>query len=212
RMEMKVSEQLAALWHKVKKGGFLVPGMLLQTAAGGMILPLITNFAVNRLGLSHSGVSLALVVGGTAAVLLMVPMGRLFDYLGGKWFLVLGFAVFSASLFLLTAAASFAGVLVLAILMGCAYATLLPSWNALMARYIPESSVGMSWGLLFSVEGLGAVIGPVIGGWLASGGNESIPFKVSACIFGLISVIYLLSPSEMFAHPERGAKLQQESI
>ncbi|WP_042206704.1 MFS transporter [Paenibacillus durus] len=209
-IEMTVGEQFTALWHKVKRGGFLVPGMLLQTAAGGMIVPLLTTFAVNQLGLSHSGLSLALLIGGGAAVLLMVPMGRLFDMIGGKWFLVLGFAVFSASLFLLTSADSFASVVILALLMGCAYATLLPSWNALMALYIPESSVGMSWGLLFSVEGLGAVIGPFIGGWLASGGNEIIPFKVSACIFGVISLIYLLSPAEMFAHPERRTKLRQQ--
>ncbi|WP_025690506.1 MFS transporter [Paenibacillus zanthoxyli] len=208
--QITVGEQFAALWHKVKKGGFLMPGMLLQTAAGGMIVPLLTTFAVNRLGLSHSGLSLALLIGGGAAVLLMVPMGKLFDMIGGKWFLVLGFAVFAVSLYLLTSAGSFISVVVLALLMGCAYATLLPSWNALMALYIPESSVGMSWGLLFSVEGLGAVIGPFIGGWLASGGNEVIPFKVSACIFGVISLIYLLSPSEKFANPERQAKLQQQ--
>uniref|UniRef100_UPI000470FDB9 MFS transporter n=1 Tax=Paenibacillus durus TaxID=44251 RepID=UPI000470FDB9 len=65
--QIKVGEQFAALWHKVKKGGFLMPGMLLQTAAGGMIVPLLTTFAVNQLGLSHSGLSLALLIGGGGA-------------------------------------------------------------------------------------------------------------------------------------------------
>ncbi|NJJ38720.1 MFS transporter [Paenibacillus apii] len=63
-------------------------------------------------------------------------MGRLYDMIGGKWFLVLGFAVFSTSMFLLTSAASFVSVVALALIMGCAYATLLPFWNALMARDI----------------------------------------------------------------------------
>lgn len=72
-----------------------------------------------------------------------------------------------------------------------------------MASYIPEDSVGISWGLLFSIEGLGVVIGPLIGGWLGSWGNELLPFQVSACLFGLISVVYLLSPARLFIHRKK---------
>ncbi|MNH33397.1 putative glycolipid permease LtaA [compost metagenome] len=62
-----------------------------------------------------------------------------------------------------------------------------------MARYIPEDAAGISWGLLFSIEGLGVVIGPLIGGWLVGFGNELLPFRVSACLFGI--KIYLIVSS-----------------
>lgn len=187
-----------------KKGGFLVPGMLLQTTAGGILVPFLTSFAISHLGLSHSQLSIVLFMGGAGVVLFLVPMGKWFDQVGGKWFLVIGFGVFAVALFGLTSINSFSAAIGLSLLLGCAYAALLPSWNALMASYIPEDSVGISWGLLFSIEGLGVVIGPLIGGWLGSSGNQLLPFQVSACLFGLISVVYLLSPARLFIHRNRG--------
>lgn len=205
RPELTVNQQFAALWDKVKKGGFLVPGMVLQTTAGGILAPFLTSFAVKHVGLSHSQLSIVLLMGGAGVIALLVPMGKWFDHIGGRWFLVIGFGIFSAALFGLTSISSFTGAMGFSLLLGCAYAALLPSWNALMACYIPEDSVGTSWGLLFSIEGLGVVIGPLIGGWLASAGNELLPFQVSASMFGLISVVYLLSPSRLFAPKERSA-------
>lgn len=202
RTTSSLSEQINGLWNKVKKGGFLVPGMLLQTTAGGMLVPFLTSFAVKHLGLAQSQLSIVMLIGGAGVVLLLVPMGKWFDRTGGRWFLVLGFGIFSAALFGLTSITSFAGAILLSLLLGMAYAALLPSWNALMARYIPEDAVGISWGLLFSIEGLGVVIGPLIGGWLASFGDELLPFQVSACLFGLISVVYLLSPARLFIRRE----------
>lgn len=203
RMNISVGEQFMMLWNKVELGGFLVPGMLLQTTAGGILVPFLTSFAVKHLGLSHSQLSVVLLVGGAGVVLLLIPMGKWFDRTGGRWFLVLGFGIFSVALFGLTAISSFYGAILFALLLGCAYAALLPSWNALMARYIPEDAVGVSWGLLFSIEGLGVVIGPLIGGWLAGYGNELLPFWVSACLFGVISMVYLLSPARLFIHEKQ---------
>ncbi|WP_052098673.1 MFS transporter [Paenibacillus stellifer] len=203
RVKVSAGEQLGALWSKVKKGGFLLPGMLLQTTAGGMLVPLLTSFAVQHVGLSHSELSIVLLIGGGGAVLLLVPMGKWFDHTGGRWFLVSGFGVFAAALFALTSVSTFTGAAALSLLLGSAYAALLPAWNALMARYIPEEAVGVSWGLLSSVEGLGVVIGPVIGGWLASYGDGLLPFRVSAFLFAVIGLVYLMSPSldSRPAHP-----------
>lgn len=203
-VNISVGEQFVSLWNKVKKGGFLVPGMLLQTTAGGILVPFLTSFAISHLGLSHSQLSIVLFMGAAGVVLFLVPMGKWFDQVGGRWFLVIGFGVFAVALFGLTSINSFSAAIGLSLLLGCAYAALLPSWNALMASYIPEDSVGISWGLLFSIEGLGVVIGPLIGGWLGSSGNQLLPFQVSACLFGLISVVYLLSPARLFIHRNRG--------
>lgn len=207
RIHASLGEQFGTLWDKVKKGGFLLPGMLLQTTAGGMLVPFLTSYAVKYLGLSHSQLSVVLLTGGAGVVLLLVPMGKWFDHAGGRWFLVLGFGIFSMALFGLTGVSTFGGAIGLALLLGCAYAALLPSWNALMARYIPEDAAGISWGLLFSIEGLGVVVGPLIGSWLASVGNELLPFRVSAILFGVISVVYLLSPARLFARREKLAEI-----
>ncbi|WNS45298.1 MFS transporter [Paenibacillus sp. MMS20-IR301] len=212
QVKSSLGKQFNTLWHKIKRGGFLVPGMFLQTMAGGMLVPLLTSFAVKHLGLSHSQLSVVMLTGGAGVILLLVPMGKWFDRVGGRWFLVLGFAMFALGLFGLTSVSSFTGAIVLAVLLGSGYAALLPSWNALMARYIPQESASVSWGILFSIEGLGVVIGPLIGSWLVSFGNELLPFQVSACLFGIISIVYLLSPARLFPRKENQAKLQTDTI
>jgi MFS family permease len=197
-----LKQQLAGLWHRVRKARFLLPGMLLQTTAAGIMVPVLSAFSTDHLALSHSQFSIVMMAGGASAVIALVPMGKLFDAIGGKWFLVIGFGVFSVALYFLTNVESFSHVAGLAILMGFAYAALLPAWNALMARFVPEDSKGMDWGIFSSVEGLGVVIGPLIGSWLASGNHITLPFIVSSGLFGLIGLIYLITPLRLY-EPER---------
>jgi MFS family permease len=194
--------QCMRMWSKMKKAGFLVPGMLLQTTAAGMLVPFLTVYAVNHLGLSRSELSIVMMIGGAFAVLAMIPMGKLYDSFGGKWFLVIGFAVFGGALYRLTYTRTWMEAMVLASLMGLAYAVLLPSWNALLARYVPEDAQGTGWGIFSSLEGAGVVVGPLLGSWLASRGDISLPFWTSAALFGLISLVYLFTPSFKFERRE----------
>lgn len=197
-----IKQQLAGLWYRIKKARFLLPGMLLQTTAAGIMVPIMSAFSTKHLAFSHSQFSIVMMAGGASAVIALIPMGKLFDAIGGKWFLVIGFSGFSGALYVLTYVESFSYVVGLAILMGLAYAALLPAWNALMARYVPEDSKGMSWGIFSSIEGLGVVIGPLIGSWLASGNHITLPFLVSSGLFGLIGLIYLIMPLSLY-EPER---------
>ncbi|MBW7457575.1 MFS transporter, partial [Paenibacillus sepulcri] len=80
-------QQLTGLWRKMRTGGFLLPGMLLQTLAGGMLVPVISSFAVDHLAFSHTQFSILLMTGGASVIVLLIPLGRVYDKLGGKWFL-----------------------------------------------------------------------------------------------------------------------------
>ncbi|RKP58180.1 MFS transporter [Cohnella endophytica] len=185
-----IRKQLVQLWDRLKKSRVLVPGMVLQTMAAGMLIPFLSTFAVDRVGLSHAQFSLVILTGGGFAVASLVPLGKWFDRYNSKWFLVCGFGLFSVALFALLFVRSFFSIEGAAILMGVSYAGLLPAWNALMARYIPPESQGAGWGIFSTVEGMGIVVGPLIGSWLAASGNIALPFAVSAVLFGLISLYY----------------------
>lgn len=91
-VNISVGQQFVSLWNKVKKGGFLVPGMLLQTTAGGILVPFLTSFAISHLGLSHSQLSIVLFMGGAGVVLFLVPMGKWFDHVGVNGSSLLGSA------------------------------------------------------------------------------------------------------------------------
>jgi MFS family permease len=196
-----VRQQFRIMWKGMKRAGFLLPGMILQTTAGGMLVPFLSVFGTEKLGLSHSEFSVVLMAGGMFAVVFMIPMGKLFDAFGGKSFLVIGFGTFAAALFGLSYVDTFVQALGLAVLMGCSYAVLLPAWNALMARFVPQDSQATGWGIFTSVEGAGVVVGPLIGSWLASSGNISMPFYTSAALLSMISLFYLFTPSAKFAAP-----------
>lgn len=122
-------------------------------------------------------------------------MGKLSDKWGRKWFLILGFTGFSVSLFSLTFVSTLWQALASAAVLGFfSYSAVLPAWNALLAQYVPQEQQGTGWGVFSSVEGIGVVIGPIIGGWLADRYHEGVSIWVSAVILGCIALYYLLFP------------------
>jgi MFS family permease len=159
-----------------------------------MLIPIMPGFAQEHLGLSYTQYSIVMVVGGGSAVLGMVPMGKLSDRFGKKWFLVLGFLLFALSVGLLPSSQSFGPSLGLAFVLGLSYAAVLPSWNALMATYVPEDQKGVGWGLLSTVEGIGVMIGPVFGGWLATMFGLPVTLLTAAGMFAFLTFFYAVMP------------------
>ncbi|WP_240647189.1 MFS transporter [Paenibacillus nanensis] len=186
-----IREQLTALRERIIAMRLLLPGMILQTVGASMLIPILPTFATNKLGLTGAQYSILLTAGGLCAVAGMIPMGKLSDMLGGKrWFLVSGFASFAIGLYLLAWGLSFWYCFVIAVVLGLSYAAILPTWNAMLASYVPPKQEGIGWGLLSTFEGIGVMIGPILGGVLALWGGETTVFWTSAVLFGLIGVYY----------------------
>jgi len=193
-------EQVVILRERLKQMKVLLPGMVLQTAGAGMLIPILPSFAQNRLGLTGAQYSLLLLAGGACTAVSLIPFGRLSDKLGGKkWFLVTGFILIAAGLYGLALEPSIWLSMALAALLGLSYAALLPAWNALLATYVPPQQAGLGWGIFSTVEGIGGMIGPVAGGFLASSMGESTVVWYSAVLFGLIGFFYLWFPFRSFA-------------
>lgn len=187
-------EQMAQLRMKLVAMKPLVPGMVLQTAAAGLLVPILPTFAHQNLGLSYSQYSLVLITGGIMTALCLIPMGRLSDRYGQKWFLVFGFGVLAAGMAGLLFASNFYAAMVLAALLGGSYAAVLPAWNAVMSYFVPPDQKGMGWGVLSSIEGLGVMAGPLIGGWVASLYSVTVTVIVSACLLAFIALFYVWIP------------------
>lgn len=189
-----LGEQAQELMQRIKAMGFLLPGMVVQTLAGGLLVPVLSRFASETIGLSHSQLSVIMISGGTAAGIGLIPMGRVSDRIGSRWILIGGFGTFAAALFAVSFARTFGQAEWLACILGLSYATLLPAWNALLASYVPESSKGVGWGMVSTMEGIGVILGPLAGGWLADRYSLSLPFRICAALFAVIAVVYFRSP------------------
>jgi MFS family permease len=191
---MPLAEQLARLRGKLVRMKPLVPGMVLQTAAAGLLVPILPSFATGHLQLTYSEYSLVLIAAGVVTAGCLIPMGRLSDRWGLRLPLIAGFAAMALALFLMPHARSIYGALPLAVMLGFAYSAVLPAWNALMSRYVPDEQKATGWGVLSGIEGLGVMIGPVAGGALAHRFGEAAAVGLSALLLLTIAVFYLLFP------------------
>jgi MFS family permease len=188
-------QQLAMLRDKLRQMRLLLPGMILQTAGAGMLVPILPSFAEKELGIDPTQYSLLLVAGGACTVLGLMPMGRLSDRVGHKkLFLVGGFGMFALTLAFMASTPPLWQCILLAVVLGLSYAAVLPAWNALLASYVPPQQQGLGWGIFSTVEGIGVMIGPVAGGVIAHYRGESDVVWISAILFGLIGLLYLLFP------------------
>lgn len=192
-------QQWDALLVKVRVMKPLLPGMILQTLGASMLVPILPTFAAEVLSFSSQQYSVLLVLGGGFTVLGLVPMGKWSDRVGRKPFLIIGFGIFGLALASLSLYPSVIFAYGLAVLLGISYSAVLPAWNALLALYIPPGNKGLGWSLLSTVEGIGVLLGPVIGGIIANATSTDTVIWISASLFAVISVIYMLFPSRWFA-------------
>ncbi|MDY0322464.1 MAG: MFS transporter [Candidatus Carbobacillus sp.] len=198
----RLREQWSALKRQIRHTRPLLPGMLMQTLAAGMLIPVLPDFVSKHLGITYSDYSYVLMSGGAVAMLALLPMGRLADHFGKKWFLVVGFLGLSTVLWIAPLLKSVSATIVLAILLGGFYASVLPAWNALLAQYVPKDYKGMGWGLFSSIEGIGVLIGPALGGFIALHFSTVGTIVTSAFLLLSIAVFYGFSHKSFF-EPQR---------
>jgi MFS family permease len=200
---LPAKHQIKLFWSRLRTMGPLFPGMILQTMAASMLIPILPDFASNHLGMSHTDYSYMMIAGGVSAIIFMIPMGKLSDRFGGKWFMITGFGIFAVTLYGLTLISSVNMIFGLAVLLGLSYAAVLPAWNAFLAHFIPKEQKGIGWGLISSLEGIGIILGPVIGGWVAVRFSNSVTILISGLLFFIIALFYLLFSTANFRAKDR---------
>jgi MFS family permease len=200
---LPAKHQIKLFWSRLRTMGPLFPGMILQTMAASMLIPILPDFASNHLGMSHTDYSYMMIAGGVSAIIFMIPMGKLSDRFGGKWFMITGFGIFAVTLYGLTLISSVNMIFWLAVLLGLSYAAVLPAWNAFLAHFIPKEQKGIGWGLISSLEGIGIILGPVIGGWVAVRFSNSVTILLSGLLFFIIALFYLLFSTANFRAEDR---------
>jgi len=199
-----LKDQVQGLMRHMSAVKPLLPGMILQTLGASMLVPILPTFATSELGLSTSHYSLVLLAGGACAVISLIPMGLLSDKLGKKWFLIAGFCGVAVGLYMMTTLESIWTMLIWAIVLGVSYSALLPAWNALLAQFVPPQQKGVGWGLFSTVEGVGVMLGPVIGGIIGDSFGLTMPFLIASVVFLFIGLFYMWFPLRLFKDPGKG--------
>ncbi|HYM92121.1 MAG TPA: MFS transporter [bacterium] len=165
----------------------LATSIIPQIIAAGVLIPVVVPYLETVRGLDERQLLVLMVLGIGTGLLLLTPAGRIGDRVGRRRTYALGLGVvavlllavpFCHSLWLL--ALDFIGL-------GVGYAFVLPAWNSILLRLLPVDIRGSGLGVLMTVEGMGGVIGPLVGGLLWQWSHPSAPFYLSGGLLLLAS-------------------------
>lgn len=151
--------------------------------AGSNMNVMIRDISVD-LDTSVQGVQFAITLFLLTMAALMIPGGKLTDMLGRRWCLVAGLLLFGSGA-VTSAVAPGLGILVVgySILEGIGTALLIPPVYILTTLLFPDiGSRARAFGVISAMGGIGAVTGPLIGGFIASAVNWRAAFVVQAVI------------------------------
>ncbi|HEV2282159.1 MAG TPA: MFS transporter [bacterium] len=172
-----------ALREMLRSLVMLAASLVPQIIAAGVLIPIVVPYLEFFRGLDERQLLMLLLLGPGMGLALMTHAGHLGDRLGWRrtYAIALGsIAVLlllipfcGSSLWLL--ALDFAGI-------GVGYAFVLPAWNSILVRLLPQDVRGAGLGFAMTIEGMGGVVGPLIGGFLWQWTNQSSPFYLSGVL------------------------------
>ncbi len=142
---------------------------------------IVPQFVTDRLGLGSSWVYVAFLVVSVVSGALLLPFGRIADSRGRRPVMMGGLVLGAVGFALLPAVPHLAGLLVAMALLGAAGAADSVAPGAVMGDVV--GGRGGTVVAVFQMSGdLGAVIGPVMAGWIADAHGYGASFGVAALI------------------------------
>jgi DHA1 family multidrug resistance protein-like MFS transporter len=161
----------------------------------GMVIP-IFPFYIDRLGAGGRELGWLIAAYSLTQFLFAPIWGGVCDRVGRKPVLMLGILGNGASLLMMGLATELWMLFVARTLAGVLSAATLPTTMAYVSDSTSEEERGGGMGKLGAAMGLGVILGPGLGGWLA-GGSLSTPFFVAAglSLLSLLLILLLLPES-----------------
>lgn len=183
--------------------------VVLMSASYTMLIPFLPMYLINELGVTSDNVNMwsGIIFSVTFIVsAVMAPIwGKLSDKKGRKPMAVRAGVGLAITYFICGIVSSPIQLMFARILQGFA-AGLWPAELAIMSSYAPKEKLGFCMGVMQGALTAGGVIGPLLGGVLASVFGMRVSFFISAGALALITLITLIFIKE----PPREAKTPEQ--
>lgn len=187
----------------------LTCNVVLMSASYTMLIPFLPMYLINELGVTSDNVNMwsGIIFSVTFIVsAVMAPIwGKLSDKKGRKPMAVRAGVGLAITYFICGIVSSPIQLMFARILQGFA-AGLWPAELAIMSSYAPKEKLGFCMGVMQGALTAGGVIGPLLGGVLASVFCMRVSFFISAGALALITLITLIFIKE----PPREAKTPEQ--
>ncbi|KPB04926.1 MFS transporter [Bacillus sp. CHD6a] len=158
----------------------------------GLVIPILP-FYIDKFGADARTLGLLVAVFAFMQFLFAPLWGRLSDKIGRKPLITIGLFGFAIAEFIFAYASGLWMLFLSRILAGTFGSALMPTAMAYVSDVTSSEKRGQGMGIMGAAMGLGIVVGPGLGGWLAEY-DLSLPFLVAgiaATIAGILSVIIL---------------------
>jgi sugar phosphate permease len=166
--------------------------VLLTSAAQQAISPLVLIYLQERFDASLMELAWAYLPMALVWAFLPSRMGAVGDRLGRKLPMTVGLVISGAVILALPRAPSLLLLAILWAVEALAFTASVPAEEALVADLSGSEQRGESFGFYTFAAGLGAVIGPVVGGWLYDNVGHSVPFYSTAALVFLGALLIVL--------------------
>jgi MFS family permease len=172
------------------------------TLSSSMLAPLFLVFLQDQFTTAISTLVLVSVPSAIVASYLPSRLGKLSDRFGRVHFMALGLAIAGLVSFVLP---GLPGVLWLAIVWtveSLGWAVAQPAQEAMVADLTSRQVRGRGYGMYTFASGLGATIGPLVGGWLYDAAGYGALFYLNGFVLliGAVSAVVLLRPEPAAGH------------
>lgn len=206
-------------WQSFVRAVRTVPGMMLvafTTFLGiGCVMIQIKIFAMDQFHITETQVGL-LVLGPSLIIgALAIPLGHLSDHWGKLRSIRLGFFLGAVGMWTIVLlyrnplAAEFA-LIGAGLLLGIGFVMAFPAWMALLTEVCHKGQRGTVTGAVSTAQGVGALLGVVIGGLLYNHAsrnpqlNHIAPFVASAALLSLAVVLAFVAIRPGQGRPQAG--------
>ncbi|HEY1485387.1 MAG TPA: MFS transporter, partial [Micromonosporaceae bacterium] len=157
---------------------------------------IIPQFVTDRVGLGHGWVYAAFLIVSVVSGALLLPFGRVADTRGRRPVIAAGLLVGAGAFVLLPSAPSAVGLIVAMVLLGGAGAADSVAPGAVLGDVV--AGRGGTVVAVFQMSGdLGAVLGPVLTGWVADDAGYTAALAVSAAVLAAPIAAVAVAPETL---------------
>lgn len=161
----------------------------ITAAAWTMVSPILILYLQNKFGLDVDLLALAYLPSALIWAFLPSRMGRLADRVGRKPMMVMGTGMAALTSLLIPHLASLVGLAIIWAIQALCFAAGDPAEQALVADLAGGSQRGRAYGLYATAAGIGASIGPLVGGWLYQNLGTGAPFYANGVVLFISTLL-----------------------
>lgn len=175
-------------------------GALLSAMNGGTLIVVLPDIMKDL----HAGMGIItwVLMGYMLILTIFVPsIGRVADMFGRKKLYVAGFALFTAASLLCALAGTGLQLLIFRLIQAFGGAFMIANSSAIIADAFPKNELGKALGINMMFISIGSVVGPILGGLLASVGWRStfyinLPFGIAGVIWAAVQLKEIYTSEE----------------